>query len=108
MVPFQVVRDPRAMRALAEDQRRDGRKICVVPTMGFLHDGHLSLMSAGRARADLLIATVFVNPTQFGPGEDLDRYPRDEAGDIAKARERGVDIVFCPDAAAIYPADYQT
>ncbi len=103
---LEVIRDRVAMRARAEDLRRDGRTICVVPTMGFLHDGHLSLLRAGRGKADVLIMTLFVNPTQFGPNEDLDRYPRDEAGDLAKARECGVDIAFCPDD--MYPEGYQT
>jgi pantoate--beta-alanine ligase len=108
IVPFEVIRAPAEMRARAEDQRRDGRRICVVPTMGYLHEGHLSLLRAGRARADLLVMTLFVNPTQFGPNEDLARYPRDEAGDVDKARAAGVDLVFAPDAAAMYPDGYQT
>jgi pantoate--beta-alanine ligase len=106
--PFEVVRSPAAMRALAEDQRRDGRRLCVVPTMGYLHEGHVSLLCAGRSRADFLVMTLFVNPTQFGPGEDLDRYPRDEAGDVDKARAAGVDVVFAPDAAAMYGPGHQT
>jgi len=96
------------MRARAEDLRRDGRRIAVVPTMGALHDGHLSLLRDARGRADIVIVTIFVNPTQFGPNEDLARYPRDEAGDLAKARTCGVDLAFCPDAAAMYPAGAQT
>ena len=107
-LPFEVIRAPAEMRARAEDQRRDGRRICVVPTMGYLHEGHLSLLSAGRGRCDLLVMTLFVNPTQFGPSEDLARYPRDEPGDIDKARGAGVDLVFAPDAAAMYPDGYQT
>src|SRR5262245_8597978 len=96
------------MRARAEDLRRDGRRIAVVPTMGALHDGHLALVSYARARCDVLILTIFVNPTQFGPREDLSTYPRDEAGDLAKARPLGVDLAFCPDAAAMYPPGAQT
>jgi pantoate--beta-alanine ligase len=96
------------MRARAEKLRRDGARICVVPTMGYLHDGHLSLLRAGRARADVLIVTIFVNPTQFGPGEDLDVYPRDEEGDLAKIRACGADLAFCPAPAAMYPAGFQT
>jgi pantoate--beta-alanine ligase len=107
-VPFEVIRAPAEMRARAEDQRRDGRRIAVVPTMGYLHEGHLALLRAGRARSDLLVMTLFVNPTQFGPNEDLARYPRDEAGDLDKARATGVDLVFAPDAAAMYPGGYQT
>ena len=107
-LPFEVIRQPSTMRAWAENLRRDGLRICVVPTMGYLHPGHLSLLRAGRARADVLIATIFVNPTQFGPNEDLAVYPRDEEGDIEKARECGVDLIFCPDVEAMYPQGYQS
>src|SRR5690348_1870021 len=96
------------MRVRAEDLRRDGRTIAVVPTMGALHEGHLTLLRAARANADIVILTIFVNPTQFGPNEDLSRYPRDEAGDIAKARTCGIDLAFCPEASAMYPAGAQT
>jgi pantoate--beta-alanine ligase len=108
IVPFEVFRDPAAMRAKAEDLRRDGRRIAVVPTMGALHDGHLALVRAARARADVVILTIFVNPTQFGPNEDLAKYPRDEAGDLVKARGAGIDLAFCPDAAAMYRPGSQT
>ncbi len=106
--PFEILRDPAVMRARAEDLRRDGRKLAVVPTMGALHEGHLALLRAARARADIVILTIFVNPTQFGPNEDLSRYPRDEAGDLAKARSCDLDLAFCPDAVAMYPAGAQT
>jgi pantoate--beta-alanine ligase len=106
--PFEIIRDPAAMRARAEDLRRDGRTIAVVPTMGALHEGHLELLRAARARADLVVLTIFVNPTQFGPSEDLAKYPRDEAGDIAKARTCEIDLAFCPEASAMYPAGAQT
>lgn len=106
--PFEILRDPAAMRARVEDLRRDGRRIAVVPTMGALHEGHLALLRAARARCDILILTIFVNPTQFGPKEDLSRYPRDEAGDIAKARTCGIDLAFCPDVSAMYPSGAQT
>ncbi len=95
------------MRARVEDLRRDGRRIAVVPTMGALHEGHLTLLRAARAKADVVILTIFVNPTQFGPTEDLSRYPRDEAGDLAKARP-WIDLAFCPDSASMYPAGAQT
>jgi pantoate--beta-alanine ligase len=106
--PFEIIRDPRAMRARVDDLRRDGRRIAVVPTMGALHEGHLTLLRAARARADIVILTIFVNPTQFGPKEDLTRYPRDEAGDLAKARTCDIDLAFCPEASAMYPAGAQT
>jgi pantoate--beta-alanine ligase len=107
-IPFEIVREPARMRARAEDLRRDGRRIAVVPTMGALHDGHLALLRAARGRADVVILTIFVNPTQFGPKEDLSRYPRDEAGDLAKARGCGIDLAFCPDASAMYLPGAQT
>jgi pantoate--beta-alanine ligase len=106
--PFEIIRDPAAMRARVTDLRRDGRTIAVVPTMGALHEGHLSLLRAARAKADVLILTIFVNPTQFGPNEDLAKYPRDEAGDLAKARACGIDLAFCPEASAMYPPGAQT
>jgi len=107
-IPFEVFREPATMRARVEDLRRDGRRIAVVPTMGALHEGHLALVRHARARADVVILTIFVNPTQFGPNEDLSRYPRDEAGDLAKARPAGIDVAFCPPASAMYPAGAQT
>jgi len=106
--PFEIIRDPVEMRARVEDLRRDGRRIAVVPTMGALHEGHLTLLRAARAKADIVILTIFVNPTQFGPTEDLSRYPRDEAGDIAKARTCEIDFAFCPDASVMYPVGAQT
>ena len=111
-LPFEIFREPRAMRAKADDLRRDGRRIAVVPTMGALHEGHLALVRAARAKADVVILTIFVNPTQFGPNEDLAKYPRDEAGDLAKARGavpgRGIDLAFCPDVTAMYQPGSQT
>lgn len=103
-----IVRDPRAVRALAEENRRAGRRIAFVPTMGFLHEGHLSLLREGRRRGDVLVLSIFVNPLQFGPTEDLARYPRDEEGDLAKARACEVDVAYLPDAAAMYPPGFQT
>jgi pantoate--beta-alanine ligase len=106
-IPFEIFRTPAAMRTRVEDLRRDGRRIAVVPTMGALHEGHLTLLRAARANADVVILTIFVNPTQFGPNEDLSRYPRDEAGDLAKAKP-WIDLAYCPEAAAMYPAGAQT
>jgi pantoate--beta-alanine ligase len=106
--PFEIIREPSAMRARVEDLRRDGRRIAVVPTMGALHEGHLTLLREARKRADIVILTIFVNPTQFGPKEDLSRYPRDEAGDIAKAKTCGIDLAFCPEASAMYAPGAQT
>ncbi len=86
--------------------RRAGRRIAFVPTMGYLHAGHQSLLKEGRRRGDLLVLSVFVNPTQFGQNEDLDSYPRNLEGDAELAREAGVDLLFAPTAAAMYPSGY--
>jgi pantoate--beta-alanine ligase len=96
------------LRAALAPARREGRTIGLVPTMGFLHDGHASLLHAARAQCDLVVMSLFVNPTQFGPNEDLDRYPRDEGRDLRTAGEAGVDLVFAPDVAAIYPDGFAT
>jgi pantoate--beta-alanine ligase len=106
--PFEIFRDPAALRARTSHYRREGRRLVVVPTMGALHEGHLALLRAGRAHGDVLMLTIFVNPTQFGPNEDLAKYPRDEAGDVAKARACDIDLAFCPDANAMYGNNAQT
>src|SRR6478609_5939903 len=84
------------LRAALAPVRREGGTIGLVPTMGFLHEGHLSLLRAARAECDLVVMSLFVSPAQFGPGEDLDRYPRDEERDLRLAAEAGVDIVYAP------------
>jgi pantoate--beta-alanine ligase len=91
------------LRAALAPARREGRAIGLVPTMGFLHEGHVSLLRAARAECDLVVMSLFVNPTQFGPNEDLDRYPRDEERDLRLAAEAGVDLVFAPGATELYP-----
>ena len=91
------------LRAALAPARREGHTIGLVPTMGFLHEGHVSLLRAARAECDLVVMSLFVNPTQFGPGEDLDRYPRDEERDLRLAGEAGVDLVFAPPVAEVYP-----
>jgi len=85
-------------------QRAAGRRIALVPTMGFLHEGHLALVDEARRRADSVVLSIFVNPLQFGPREDLSRYPRDLPRDRALASSRGVDTIFVPPASAMYPA----
>jgi pantoate--beta-alanine ligase len=91
------------IRGWVRARRREGRRIGLVPTMGYLHEGHLRLVDEARRRADVVIMTIFVNPLQFGPGEDLARYPRDLPRDRRLAEERGVDALFVPGEAAMYP-----
>ncbi len=92
-----------AMRAHAQEARRAGRRIGFVPTMGALHAGHLALVTAARARSDIVVLSVFVNPLQFGPGEDFARYPRDLQRDTTLAAAGGVDVLWAPSRDAIYP-----
>jgi pantoate--beta-alanine ligase len=96
------------MQQYALKQRAAGKTIAFVPTMGFLHDGHLSLLKEGRKRGDLLVLSIFVNPTQFGEGEDLDGYPRDHERDCRLAEEVGVDVVYLPTPEQMYPDGYLT
>jgi pantoate--beta-alanine ligase len=103
-----VLRAKAELRAALEPARRAGQTIGLVATMGFLHEGHLSLLRAARAECDLVVMSLFVNPTQFGPGEDLDRYPRDEQRDLGLAAEAGADLVFAPPLAEIYPEGFAT
>ncbi len=92
----------------AELAKHHGRSIGFVPTMGYLHEGHLSLFRAARAGNDVVVASIYVNPTQFAPGEDLETYPRDAEGDLAKARSCGVDILWMPRADQVYAPDHST
>jgi pantoate--beta-alanine ligase len=96
------------MQKFSESMRLAGKKIAFVPTMGYLHDGHLMLMREGRKRGDCLVASIYVNPTQFGPGEDFEKYPRDLGRDLALCEETGVDVVFYPSNEGMYPRGYQT
>lgn len=96
------------MRRLSSAWRQQGLKIALVPTMGFFHQGHLSLMDMARSLGEKVVVSLFVNPTQFGPGEDLDKYPRDIGRDMMLAEEHGVDCVFMPDASDIYYPKHQT
>jgi pantoate--beta-alanine ligase len=103
IVPASVLRSKAELRAALEPARRTGQQVGLVPTMGYLHEGHLSLLRAARAECDLVVMSLFVNPAQFGPGEDLERYPRDEESDLRLAGEAGVDLVFAPSVAEVYP-----
>ncbi len=104
----------KAINTVAEMQqfsilnRVAGKKIAVVPTMGYLHEGHLSLIKEAKKLADIVITTLFVNPTQFAPNEDLAKYPRDYESDFKKAESAGADIIFCPDELQMYPIGYNT
>src|ERR1700710_483014 len=91
-----VVRAKDELRSALGSSRAQAASIGLVPTMGFLHDGHLSLLRAARAQCDVVVMSLFVNPTQFGPGEDLERYPRDEERDLRLASEAGADFVYAP------------
>jgi pantoate--beta-alanine ligase len=101
---MQVVTAIADLRAWVRGRRASAERIALVPTMGALHAGHLALVDEARRRADRVVMSLFVNPLQFGPAEDLARYPRDPAGDRALAASRGVDVLFAPDAATMYPA----
>jgi pantoate--beta-alanine ligase len=96
------------LRAALRGPRREGKRIGLVPTMGYFHEGHLSLMRAARRDCDLVVVSLFVNPTQFGPGEDMDSYPRDEERDAALAESEGVDLLWVPAPEEIYPAGFAT
>jgi pantoate--beta-alanine ligase len=108
LTPMKIIQSVKEMHTLAAGFRADGKTIALVPTMGCLHDGHASLMREGRRRSDLLVASIFVNPAQFGAGEDFDAYPRDLERDSGIAGEAGVDLIFAPRASDMYPVGYQT
>lgn len=105
---MQIIHDPSEIQARRESLQRDGKVIGFVPTMGAFHEGHVSLMRRARADNDVVVVSIFVNPIQFGRGEDFDSYPRDLPGDLAQAERAGVDLVFAPSAEAIYPKGFQT
>jgi pantoate--beta-alanine ligase len=98
-----TVRTVRELRDALAPERRAGRSIGLVPTMGAFHGGHLSLIRRAREQCDVVVVSLFVNPTQFGPGEDLESYPRDEARDAELAEREGVDLLFAPPAEEVYP-----
>jgi pantoate--beta-alanine ligase len=103
-----IVRSIADLRARVAMWRSAGRRIGLVPTMGGLHDGHLSLVSAAAAQSDEVVATLFVNPTQFSPSEDFESYPRDEAADAARFEAAGTALLFAPPAHEIYPPGHST
>jgi len=107
-VPIDIIPLKTEMQARSNHLRNQGKTIACVPTMGYLHEGHLSLMRLARSMADTLAVSIFVNPTQFGPGEDLGAYPRDFERDQSLCRKEGADILFYPSAAEMYGPRFQT
>ena len=105
---MEIIKKIELMQELSDKWRSDGHIISCVPTMGFLHQGHIELLRVGRDKGDRLIMTIFVNPTQFGPHEDYEKYPRDTEGDLTKARSAGVDVVFMPTVEEMYPDGFQS
>ena len=106
--PIATVRTVKDLRAEVAKWRDAGETVALVPTMGALHAGHLSLIGIAKSHATRVVASIFVNPAQFGPKEDFKRYPRDEAGDLAKLAQAGVDLVYTPDTAEMYPQGFAT
>jgi len=105
---MEILRTIEEVRKLAARWRQAGERVALVPTMGYLHAGHLSLVKEAKQRAERTVVSIYVNPTQFGPNEDLDKYPRDFARDEASCREHGVDAVLYPDNAVMYAPDHST
>ena len=103
MAEIERIQDAPRMEALATAWKKAGQSVAIVPTMGSLHDGHRALVTRARELADRVVVTIFVNPLQFGPGEDFERYPRDEERDLEFLQGTGVDAVFVPDLASVYP-----
>ena len=104
----QIIRDVKTLRKVILKLRQNDTRIALVPTMGALHSGHMALVREGLKRADHVVTSIFVNPTQFGPNEDLSRYPRQEAADVAMLEAEGCDIVWAPDVPAMYPEGFDT
>ena len=105
---MKVISSPEQAQSFLLQQRQGGQTIAVVPTMGALHDGHLSLVERARQKATFVVTTIFVNPTQFGPGEDFERYPRTLEEDLQKCRQAGADLVFTPNTDEMYGATAQS
>lgn len=103
-----IYKSPKELQDYLKSYKREGKSVAVVPTMGALHEGHLSLIKKARTLADLVITTIYVNPTQFAPTDDLDKYPRPFEKDCALAEELGTDIVFAPQDSVMYPEGYST
>lgn len=105
---MKVIESIREMQSFSEDLRLRRKRLAFVPTMGYLHDGHLQLMKEAKKAADDVVVSIYVNPTQFGPKEDFSKYPRDLDRDLKLAKSVNVDVVFCPSDSEMYPVHYQT
>jgi len=105
---MKVIKSLTEMMEFSQEISNKGKSIGFVPTMGYLHEGHLSLIRKAKEENDVVVVSIFVNPTQFGPNEDFNKYPRDEKGDTEKIEREGVSVVFIPDASEIYPEGFQT
>ena len=108
MTDLPIVRSVASLRAAVRAWREAGERVALVPTMGFLHRGHLSLVGLGKTKADRVVASLFVNPTQFAPSEDFDAYPRDEARDVTLLASAGCDLLYAPPVEVMYPAGFAT
>ncbi|MBA3924998.1 pantoate--beta-alanine ligase [Listeria rustica] len=100
---MKIIRNIEALRAVVASSKKERKTIGFVPTMGFLHEGHMALVKAAKAENDIVVMSIFVNPTQFGPNEDFESYPRDEARDTSLAEQNGIDILFLPSVETMYP-----
>lgn len=105
---MKIIRSIKEMQSLSELLRNDGKKISFVPTMGYFHEGHLTLMKEGKKRGDCLVVSIYVNPMQFGPAEDFASYPRNFERDRKLAEDVGADVIFCPENGEMYPEQHQT
>ena len=105
---MRIVTHVNEMKSIADEYRKEGKIIAFVPTMGYLHEGHLSLVDIAKKKGDVCVVSIFVNPIQFGPGEDYERYPRDVRRDERLLEQRGCDVLFYPSASEMYPEDFLT
>ena len=105
---MKIIKSAKEMQSFSETLRNQGKIVTFVPTMGYFHEGHLNLMREGRKRGDCVVVSIYVNPTQFGPNEDFEQYPRDFERDLAMAESVGVDVIYAPSNQEMYPPNYQT